>query len=457
MVARMCRSGGRVFSSMVIASAFMASAAISSPVQAQVRVSSSFGGPGGAPDAVRLTKSDLKDIAKIVQFTPEQSGAAEALLEAYATECRAASKQFHEAVKGMESDMDIDDLHAHTKKIGEAAEASSKKTRELKAQFMNDLKALLTPEQAGKWDRVERLDRRREFLPRGVLAGESMNLLEVVNDLNLPEPRSNDLSASLDTYELDLDSALQARERAREARGGDDRRNAEGGDLKAIRAMMGEHRKLGIPVRDVNAKYAKVIAGVLPESARPDFERRVREKTYPRVYKPGHTAKSIDAALDLKDLDAPQRAKIAAIRDEYERQSRTMNDSLAAAIAAEEKDGGGGNELDSILSLAGDKPAGAEESPAKVLRRQRKDLDKDTLAKVKGSLREDQVAKLPKKQNNMFEGLHDAAEGEGAVMIHAISVTDDGSGEAVADQVIIRGDGGDGADGGSSTPPKKPD
>ncbi len=435
---------------------------------AQVRVERSVaampavGGPGGLVRT--FTKADLETISGMLRLSDDQRAAADGLLDAYVTESKAASKASQEALKALREEADTESMREHMRKMGEAFEQRERKGRELKTQFMNDLKAILTSQQAGdgSWERLERWDRRRETLSRGQLAGETLDLFALVKDAGVSDPHPRELADTLLAYEMDLDTALQARQRARERHDASVRPQDGGGggdvinNMDRINTIMSEHRKMGIPVRDVNLRHAPIVGQAVPEANRAKYEDLLKQRTFPRVYKPSHTQKSLDAANHFSDLDAQQKSAIESLLAEYARESAEINKRWANAIADEQKDGGG-TAFDFLAVLDDDRDAPAlPANSARALSKQRKDLDRDALKRLRETLRKDQSQRLPKKPNAFFEDemmgeMH--LEGEEGAVIHAITV--DGESGETTESIIIQGGPVDGGEP-SSTPPSSP-
>lgn len=428
-----------------------------SPAPAQIRVERNVTampvGPGGGGSTRAFVKSDLKQFDKLLKLSEEQHAAAESLLEAYTTESRAASKRTQDALSALREDVDVDNLQEHTRKLTEVFRERETRAAELKTQFLADVKALLTAEQAPGWDELERWDRRRSLLPKGELAGETMDLFRVVEDAGVSEPYPRELADALSSYATDLDAALQARERQRAAHDAGERPNEAIRDMGRIQELMAAHRKLGVPVRDTNTRHARIIAGVVPEPNRAKFEELVKVRTFPRVFKPSHAARSLEAASRFADLDSGQRSGIEQLKRDYERNAAEINERWAAAITQEQKDGGG-SAFDFLPGLVGDDDPNP--SPVRTLSKERAELDRSTIKQLRESLRKEQVERLPKRQNQMFGGEMPEGEegGEGGVMIHAITV--DGESGGTAETIIISGDGADASPPAPSPSPSAP-
>ena len=433
-------------------------------VQPQVRTLSVGGGAGRAFPSARLTKEDFSCISGLLSLTQDQRAAAESLFDAYITECRAVSKQSREAIRFDHNDMRQEDIQKQVEAMVKQAGERAAKLDVLRQQFYADVKSLLTPEQIGRFDAVERFDRRRELLPRGVLAGENIELTRLASDALDGRKPSSDLAQALATYESELDAALRAREQAREAQDARADRAGAPDDLQGVQALMDAHRKLGIPVRDLNQRNARIIAPLMPGDVRERFERAVRERTYPRIFKPSPAERALNAAGGFADLTAEQKTKIDEIRSRYGSQASALNTKWAAAVDSAEKDGGGGMNFGNFITLGGDD---AGNTPAHVeLGRQRSALDRSSMDELKSVLNDDQRARLPKPSRPDSGGgqFFFAGDGEsdddapGGVIIRHVEVTSDGE---TGDNVVFidhREGGTEGDEPRPGTPaPAKPD
>src|SRR5262249_12730482 len=82
--------------------------------------------------------------------------------------------------------------------------------------FSNDVKALLTPKQLEVWPTVERSARRESGLRRGLISGERVDLVTLVDDLKPAEDLKTNLKPILEQYEQDLDRELVKRNQFQE-------------------------------------------------------------------------------------------------------------------------------------------------------------------------------------------------------------------------------------------------
>lgn len=356
-------------------------------------------GPGG-PGPAAVTTRELDVWMNLLELNEDQRAAAQTLHQAYQEEFRQESRALQDLMKTAQQEfMETQDTSAF-REIGKKSAVHTKKMEALDRQLMDDMKSLLEPRQAGLFPKVERHHRRVKSLPAGMLAGENVNLVAIVGDLD-----SGSLSAefkeALEQYEIDLDRALVERDQQRQEL----EKQAEASmqdfdpskmDFTKIREMMQAGRRAGVRVRDVNERHARRLSALLNGEAREKFEDKVRRATYPSVYRQPYVLKAIDAAIEFDDLTPDQAGGIKAIREGYLRDAAAVNERWAAAISTEEKDGGG----DPFMGFGRMIPGGGGEeiSPTEDAKKARRELDKATLEKVKALLTEAQADRLPERE-----------------------------------------------------------
>ncbi|MCC6321646.1 MAG: hypothetical protein IT438_09470 [Phycisphaerales bacterium] len=400
------RLAGRLVSILAAAASVGAAVLAPPPAEAQMRMGMGMGGDMLAP---AVSTRELEKIGTMLSLTAEQKEAAKALLSAYQDEHGKAAKAMQDALKNAQSEFaESQDPSVFTKDLPDEMRKHQDKMKSLETGFMNDLKSLLDGKQAELWPRVERGHRREKSLPNGMLAGESVNLGSIVDDLNLEGKPSRELDQAIEAYEIDLDRAMTERDAKREEM---QKKQEEGMkdfdftkiDFDQIRKMMQDYRSSGLKVRDVNERHARLIAGALPEARQAEFTDRVRKATFPQVYKAPYPTKAMKAASEFGDLTSEQKQAISEMLASYQREVATANEAWSNAIATEEKEGGG----DPFGGFGRMMPGGSNESSAvDTARKARRELDKSTISKLKALLTEDQQAKLPEKENDNPWGMN---------------------------------------------------
>jgi hypothetical protein len=194
----------------------------------------------------------------------------------------------------------------------------------------------------------------------------------------------------LERYEEELDRELINRERVQESLMGRMGEMRMGGDMGAMQRMMEEGREASVRVRDVNRRYARQVQEALPENKQFEFARAVKTASFPDIYRETHAERSIAAAAGFADLDATQREGLESIRTNYTREVSVLNDRLAAAQ----------EELEMNFNIQRMMQGGRDLGPVGELRRQKRELDQNTVENLQKLLRPEQVSRLPQREEN---------------------------------------------------------
>lgn len=384
---------GRRLGTLAIAAAFvLGGQAVTSSANAQAVVSMtrSLGGPGGSS---AVSKRAVEKYARVLAFSDEQKEQAMAIHSGYVAAVEARQKAFREALDEIRrTSEDSGDHTVFMERLPKVEKERTESTAKLEADFFTDLKSLAAGKQEEAWPRVERMRRRETGLAGGGLSGESMDVIELVDDLKLEGEAAKEVALVLESYELELDRLLVAK-----AAKADDGGGFEPGkpiDIEKLQEAMAKSREQGAKVRDLNRDTARKVQDLLPEGQRASFDSAVRKRTFPRVYKTPRVSRELEAALAMSDLSGPQKEQLQELRSSYERDLEPANSAWSKAIEENEKSGqggaigGGGGQI----SLAfGDDP-----EPLKEARKARRELDEGASKKLRSILNEEQRSKLPK-------------------------------------------------------------
>lgn len=371
-------------------------------VEAQMRVRAGGGMPGMGAG---ITSRQVDKFGEMLSLSEEQKLAIKTLHDSYLSDRSVETKAMEDLMKNAQSDfMESQDMGVW-KEVGEKVKVHQEKIEKIETGFMDDVKSLLDAKQAEKWPKVERQRRRDKLMvsmgPMG-LSGENVNLLTIVDDLKL-ESRTPELDEAIEQYELALDRALVTRDDKRQElqkKSEEQMKDFDPSkmDFSAIRKMMEEMRKSGVPVRDINERHARLVAAALPADKKADFESRVRKGTYTQVYKEPHAGKAITAAMGFSDLTDEQKNTVAALKESYSRDLAAANERWANAIADEEKDGSGDPFGGFGAFIPGGGGGGDKPSPVQEAKKARTELDKATLGRLKEALTPAQIERLPERE-----------------------------------------------------------
>lgn len=368
-----------------------------------------FGGMGGGMmggmDGQSISSADLDKYGKILDLSPEQHDAVKALHEGYTAEVAKLRERAQKMMEDAREEFRETRDPAIWQEIGEKITPIREEGKKIEKQFLEDMKSLLTDKQAPLWGRVEKTRKREQTIRRGFISGETVDVIRVVERMNLPEEQMKTINPTLERYENDLDPVLTKRNELFEAGMSQMRtlmQDVMQGKTEEADKRMSEARDASVRVRDVNRRYAKEIASLLPPESSAKFDEEFKRESFPRIYRQSRYAQTvIDSAMKMEGVDETQRKSIEAIAETYKRDTQTLNKKAEEATEASEST----MTVSGMMTrMGGDDPAMSE------LRRSRTELENKTIEAVKALLTESQRAQLPERGR---EGRGGGGGGEG--------------------------------------------
>ncbi len=349
--------------------------------------------------APELSRADLAVFARVLVLSDDERRAMHDLYDALAAtmaqEGREVREFCAEYVERSELLQDQRVLEPATKRI----EAWGERAKQLEASFLVDLRVLLTREQESRWPILERELRRLKRVGAGRLTGESVDLIRILGEVSSTGGPSPALAEILERYSGDLDRALVARDTLIERES-----NAFGAlikeDPQAAMALFDRARRLRAAVREVNARYTRLIAAELPPDAAAAFRDRVFGASNPSLRDPTRGERYIRAAGELA-LSSEQAERVRAVIAEYDAARRRLLDRMAAA----EWEHAYHTLPYSLAEALGQVPEGevnyfrafgpGKDHPLTALRLERYELDRAARAKIDALLTPEQRWSLP--------------------------------------------------------------
>ena len=366
-----------------------------------------FGGGGGGMFGGQPTIStrDLTKYEDFLTLTPEQRDMVQTLHEGYLEQTRTLNESMREKMEKVRAEFEDTRDPAVWQGIQGAMEEARATRKKMESGFLDDVKAVLTADQAANFPRLERLIRRDQMLPRGLMSGERVNIVELTDQAELPAEVRAQADPVLEQYQDELDRALVHRTEVTE----DSMRQAgqlfRDGDMDQAQDLLEKAREASIAVRDVNAKYARQIEGILPADKQPAWKDAVRRASFPQIYRPTQASRSLEAAAGFSDLDDAQKTSIAALQTTYARDSAGVNTRLADEQQKAE-------ESMTVMEIMRRGRGGQDEGPMADLRRERRDLDRATLDNLKKILKPEQVERLPTEERGGRQGGGEGGQGQ---------------------------------------------
>ena len=215
--------------------------------------------------------------------------------------------------------------------IAAAARTLLAERTQLKDGFETDLTLLLSDEQAEVWPAVDRQLRRLNTLSRGELAGESLDLYQLVDQWKSGAAKEQPAADTLDDYELRLDDALSQRNAFLTESEVDTFMAWAEQDHKKSLALIGRESDLRRSVRNVNEAFAETIAGDLDEQEAASFRQAARKAAYQSVYRTMRQQRLFAQAKAIDGLDSDVLDAVTNLETAYLEELALVNDQLVAA------------------------------------------------------------------------------------------------------------------------------
>lgn len=377
-----------------------------------------FGGGGfrGMFDS-GVTSRQFESMKATLKLSAEQQEAVDALFEAYQDSTTRLNNEMREEMDQLREDMRASMMDGGPdrelmRKMGEQMEKARKARKALETGLFSDIKSVLNADQARRWPRVEAGYRRESTIGRGLMSGERVDVVRLVEDLKLPQAERESLDAVLDQYAADLDRELIARNDFQEKAMSEARELFQSGDEARIQNLINDGRAFSTRVRDVNRRYARQIEGMLTEESRSKFIDAFQRESFPQVYRPTTGARLLEAASKLTDLDDEQKASLASISESYKRDLSAINKQLEAAAEKREANFSPADMM-GRFGRGGGGGGGAGDEQTQELRGRRRALDESTVEKLRGILKPEQFEKLPSREDRGGGFGRDDGDGQG--------------------------------------------
>jgi len=283
-----------------------------------------------------IKAAEVRDIIKALSLDAPTGDLVRSLHEGYVTVYTAAATERRDRIQTlMKQVQDSGDWMTVGVEMQEIEKNWMKRRQDLGADFFENVKAILAPDQLAKWPAYERNRRRRTQLHVGAFfAGEGVDVIELLDELKLEEPQYAAVAPIVESYAIELDGLLQQRIRAAE-----DVRNIDYMDPGAQGSMFDKfERILGVrrQIRDANRKHMQIIATSIPGPAGEQLTRTFHAKCYPRIYGPTQADSFLETVLALEDLSTQQRGGVEGIAAMYRDQAAAANQQLAQLMARHE-------------------------------------------------------------------------------------------------------------------------
>lgn len=369
----------------------------------------------GAIFGPSVTKADFKGFLKILKFDKEQTEAASLIykqrLENYEVKGKPMQEMISELMRKVGESIgrggDGNEQPENMEQLTKAAEEIMAERATMNKGVMEDLQAMLTPEQTELWPKVEMAERRNRlmrFQPMLMAPGAQVDVRTVL-DVMLSKPGAakpeqsvqDRIDATLATHERMID------EQARLAIPLDDvfrnsgmKAKPESDDMERMMKMMGEGGVIAERVRVANERAAKEITTALGEPAGGTFMDAYNAAAFPNIYKKTHGETLLDSALTFADLSEEQRGKLVTMREQHVAKLKDLRPKAVEQALAMSR-------MQAAMMSAKDDEARAKamekmgDFASMTARNDMRSADKEVVKQVRALMTDEQREKLPKR------------------------------------------------------------
>ena len=269
--------------------------------------------------------------------------------------------------------------------------------RQLDEGMLDNVNAILLPEQRALWPAFTQRLYREKHMHRGRLSGESVDLYQILRDTDVPSAIELDLDPYLNEYAAALDAAMRRRDAI--LRGNPRKlfdRILEGQDQQDT-AMVEQVIAARVEVREVNDRYIDVIANVLPTQWSDDFRQRALARGYPRIYRRTPAQRIIRQAVENELYPPDLHVQIIQLEGAYLGELGFLNDKLLRMTREHEPAVQRSREEASAVRRGGGIPTKLED-PTREVYKDREEVGRRYIDMLRALLSEEQFQELDGSQ-----------------------------------------------------------
>ncbi len=287
----------------------------------------------------------------------------------------------------------------------------------LRDAFVGDVQIQLSDDQLVLWPAFERFLTREKSLPRGRLSGEEVNLFAVVDGAELSDAAYDALESIFDQYEVDLHTALMARDRYLLSSAPQLFKAMRDGDVKDAERILKQQLQYREAVRDVNDRYrANFTAAITDEAEKALLDAAILEAAYERVYRPTWAHRAFEAALQLDGLEPDTQQAIADLQVAFLAEISGINRTLMSALRESEADRQVEEGTRMVAVMSGDLsqgmpfgpggrgPRGGEDDPFREGMDRRGDAEERYVEQLRAMLTPEQQEAIPERRGGGGRG-----------------------------------------------------
>lgn len=339
-----------------------------------------------------LTKRSVDSAILALGLDKDQQEVAKDLYVGYRSAMKTAMREMEAKGKAlMEKARESGDWDAIRKGQMALAKEMFANVVKLEDRFNEDLKAVLSEEQAARFPAYERARRRENARLIQLMAGEAADAIDILRSLKIDTASNEELKNLLNEYEMSFDRIVADRLTALKAFV-NKMTSGDAGEMGMMELVTNELPKIYEKAksgRELNKQTARRVVELLPEADKKRFQDEVNRRSHPRIYRTTSAGKKLEAAKKFEDLTESQKGTLESLVASYARDTDAANRTWADAIEQAQDEFGG----NPAKRFQGDESAAAKK--ANEAHDRRREVEKQTLERLEQLLTKEQVERLP--------------------------------------------------------------
>lgn len=299
-----------------------------------------YGGFGYSNPVLRIsetppfTRADIRIMDSILGLTPDQRELTDVLYTDFFDRYRDEAIEVRLELEAIVEEAAITYKPLLISDTGNKKVAAWESRREeFRAQFVEDLRLLMDQNQILLWHKVERELRRKDRIGDGRIAGESIDLIYLV-DAHIEDWSTNtELLEELDRYAERMDRAIIARHRVTSGEQADGFHKLMQTDPQSARTLHAEALDLRQRVLRLNTDTLRRLGSHLDKQQHDTIRSAFYDRAIEGRILESPLAQRIAAARALPSLTTTQREQIAPILQRYDSGSLDMKRGLFEALS----------------------------------------------------------------------------------------------------------------------------
>ena len=294
-----------------------------------------FGNQAGFAEAFQkdFLRRDMQLFVDYLRLEDWQRPIIEVLLDDYQIDFDEGTESCKDQMAGLKDAMLADPERAMEIALQPIKDWEIRK-KQMRTDFMDNIRAQLSPLQLQRWESLERAMRREKELPLGELPGEKMNIFAVLHGMELRPGDIQTIDPALMTYEIELDAALDQRRQQMNSHQPSLQDAMVSKDYEQGIVGLSQIAKARNNVIETHLRAIEQIHQQLDQPLADEFRLKILRRGYPEIFKKTIVDTLIENLREGNELTSVQSSRLDDIEAEYRVSIVESNENLLNAYRA---------------------------------------------------------------------------------------------------------------------------